>query len=52
MSVRILFLLVSIGLTSPAPAANPADRIHADVAYLASDALEGRAAGTDRKSVV
>ena len=46
MSVRILFLLVSIGLTSPAPAANPADRIHADVAYLASDALEGRAAGT------
>ena len=46
MAKRILFLLIGIGLSSPVAAATPADRIHADVAYLASDALEGRAAGS------
>lgn len=46
MSVRILFLLIGIALATPAAAASPADRIHEDVAYLASDALEGRAAGS------
>ena len=46
MTMRIPFLLIGIGLSLPAAAASPADRIHADVAYLAADPLEGRAAGS------
>lgn len=51
MTHRMVPLLCAALLASPAPAADPPpaispDRIKADVAYLASDRLEGRGPGT------
>jgi len=46
MAIRTLSLMIALALPAPGFTASPADHIQTDVAYLASDALEGRAAGS------